>query len=115
MLDLNHVKNNRFIIQDIEQATRTFTNKALAHAKVNPEKIFVIRNMEAASQLAAEEYGVAFTMASYAKYFSYYKPVNFYEVGAPDFFVNICVAYRKDFYLPTYIQDFISLIRKTFV
>jgi len=114
-LDLNHVKNNRFIIQETEQATRTFTNKALAHSKVNPEKIFVIRNMEAASQLAAEEYGVAFTMASYAKYFSYYKPVNFYEVGAPDFFVNICVAYRKDFYLPTYVQDFISLIRKTFV
>lgn len=40
-LDLNHVKNNRFIIQDIEQATRTFTNKALAHAKVNPEKFLL--------------------------------------------------------------------------
>ena len=65
-LDLNHVKNNRFIIQDIEQATRTFTNKALAHAKVNPEK-FLLSEYGAASQLAAEEYGVAFTMASYVK------------------------------------------------
>lgn len=114
-LDLNHVKNNRFILQSPEQATRDFTNKALIFSKVNPEKTFIIKNMETASQLAAEEYGVAFTMASYARFFSYYKPVKFFEVGSPEFFVDICIVYRKNFYLTAYAKDFISLIKKFFI
>ncbi len=114
-LDLNYVKNNRFIMQNPIQATRAFTNKALAYSKVNPEKVFIIQNMEAASQLAAEEYGVAFTMASYARFFFYPKPLNFFEVGSPDFFVDICIAYRKNFYLTAYAKDFISLIKKFFL
>lgn len=71
--------------------------------------------METASQLAAEEYGVAFTMASYARFFSYYKPVKFFEVGSPEFFVDICIVYRKNFYLTAYAKDFISLIKKFFI
>lgn len=49
MVRFKSCKNNRFIIQDIEQATRTFTN-ALAHAKVNPERDFYYQKYgEAAS------------------------------------------------------------------
>lgn len=113
-LDLKYVKNNRLILQADEQSTRDFTNEALAYSKVIPEKFFVIQNMETAAQLAAEGYGVAFNMASYARYIHYDKPLNFYEVGDPDFFVNISIAYRKDFYLTAYMQDFISLIKKHF-
>ena len=102
-------------MQSPEQATRDFTNKALIFSKVNPEKTFIIKNMETASQLAAEEYGVAFTMASYARFFSYYKPVKFFEVGSPEFFVDICIVYRKNFYLTAYAKDFISLIKKFFI
>ncbi|MDU1910094.1 LysR family transcriptional regulator [Fusobacterium sp.] len=114
-LDLNHVKNNRFILQAAEQATRAFTNKALLFSRVIPEKIFIIKNMETASQLAAEKYGVAFTMASYARFFSYSKPIKFFEVGSPEFFVDICIAYRKNFYLTAYAREFISLIKKFFL
>lgn len=114
-LDLKYVKNNRLILQAPEQSTRDFTNDALAYSKVIPEKIFIIQNMETAAQLAAEGYGIAFNMASYARFIQYDKPLNFYEVGFPDFYVELSVAYRKEFHLTAYMQDFISLIKKYFI
>ncbi len=114
-LDLEYVKNERFILQAPNQATRIFTDKALEYSNVQPKKTFIIQNMETASQLAAEEYGIAFTMESYAKFFNYMKPVNFYETGSPDVSVNLYIIYRKDFYLTSYMQDFISLVKKYFL
>lgn len=114
-LDLKYIKNNRLIIQAPEQSTRDFINNALAYSKVTPEKTFVIQNMETAAQLAAEGYGIAFNMASYARFIHYDKPLNFYEVGSPEFSIELSIAYRKNFYLTTYMQDFITLIKKFFI
>lgn len=70
--------------------------------------------METAAQMAAEGLGIAFTMDSYARYFTYEKPVNFYEIGDPDFSVAICLAHRKDAHIPKYMEVFIRLVQENF-
>lgn len=113
-IDLEHIKNEKFIIQSPEQSIRKFINYTFEYSKFTPNRTFQIRNMETAAQLAAEGYGLAFTMKSYAKYFKYSKPVNFYEVGDPNFSVQISMVYRKKSYLPIYAVDFIELVKKYF-
>lgn len=113
-LDLKLVKEERFILQTPAQSIRTFTDAALSYAGVVPRHTFVIENMETATQMAAEGYGVSFNYESYIKYFRYDKPVACFEVGFSNFSFPISIAYRKGSYFPSYFSDFISLIQKQF-
>lgn len=113
-LDLKYVAEDRFILQTPAQSIRTFTEAALAYAGVTPVHTFIIENMETATQMAAEGYGVAFNYESYIRYFHYSKPVSCFEVGLPTFCFPISIAYRKGSYLPAYASDFIGLIQEQF-
>lgn len=113
-LDLNYVKEERFILQAPAQSIRTYTDAALAYAGVKPVHTFIIENMETAAQMAAEGYGVAFNYESYIKYFHYSKPIACFEVGFADFSFPISVAYRKGSYLPAFSNDFIALVQEQF-
>lgn len=109
-MDLKLAEQECFILQAPHQSTRSFTNLAIEYAGVVPKSTFVIENMETASQMAAEDCGVAFNMESYARYFTYEKPVALFRVGDPAFSVNICLAYRKGGYLPSYTADFMGCV-----
>ncbi len=113
-LDLNLVRDERFILQSPEQSVRTFTDAALAYAGVTPKRTFILENMEAAAQMAAEGYGVAFNYGSYMRYFHYVKPVRCFKVGFANFTVPISVAHRKGGYLTVYMNRLIELIREGF-
>lgn len=113
-LDLKHVLDERFILQTPAQSIRTFTDAALSYAGVVPRRTFVIENMETASQMAAEGYGVAFNYESYIKYFHYHKPIACFLVGFADFCFPISIACRKGAYLPAHVSEFAELVKKQF-
>ena len=113
-LDLRELRNEFFILQQPYQATRLFADQALRYSGVTPQRVFYIENMETAAQMAAEGVGAAFTMDSYAKYFTYEKPVYFFEAGDPDFSVQIALAHRKEAHIPKYMEVFIRLVRENF-
>lgn len=113
-LDLKYVAEERFILQTPAQSIRTFTDAALAYAGITTSRTFIIENMETATQMAAEGYGVAFNYESYIKYFHYHKPVSCFEIGFSNFCFPISIAYRKGSYLPAYASDFIGLVEKQF-
>lgn len=113
-LDLRELRDEFFILQYPHQTTRLFTDQALRYSGVVPKKLFYIQNMETAAQMAAEGVGVAFSMDSYAKHFTYEKPVYFFEVGDPDFSVQIALAHRKEAHIPKYMELFIRLVRENF-
>jgi len=110
-MDLNYLAEDTFILQQPEQSTRVFTDYALAYANVKPQKRLIIENMETASQLAAEGYGIAFTTKSYAHFFSYHKPVDYYMVGDLNTYFNIFIAYNTYSTLPAYAEYFIELVK----
>lgn len=113
-LDLRELKGEFFIMQSPAQSTRTFTDQAFRYAGFLPERYFTIQNMETAAQMAAEGVGAAFSMDSYAKYFTYEKPVYFFETGNPDFSVQISLAHRQGSHLSKYMESFIRLVRENF-
>lgn len=113
-LDLRELKGEFFILQAPTQSTRTFTDRAFHYAGFRPERSFIIKNMETAAQMAAEGVGAAFSMDSYAKYFTYEKPVYFFETGNPDFSVQISLAHRRGAHLSRYMEAFIRLVRENF-
>ena len=113
-LDLREVKDEFFILQYPHQTTRLFTDQALRYSGISPKRVFYIQNMETAAQMAAEGVGIAFSVDSYAKHFTYEKPVYFFEVGDPDFSVQIALAHRKDAHIPKYMEAFIRLVRENF-
>ena len=113
-LDLKELKDGYFILQNPHQSTRKFADQALLYSGVTPRQVFYIENMETAAQMAAEGLGAAFNVESYARYFSYEKPVYFFEAGDPDFSVQISIAYRKEFHVPRYMESFIQLIQENF-
>lgn len=111
-LDLNYLADETFILQSPEQSTRVFTDYALAYANLKPQRRLVIENMDTASQLAAEGYGVAFTAKSYAHFFSYDKPVDYYMVGNLNTYFNIFIARAAFSTLPAYGEYFIDLVKR---
>lgn len=111
-LDLRHVAEETFILQQPEQATRVFTDYALAYSDIKPQRRLVIENMDTASQLAAEGYGVAFTAKSYANFFRYHKPVDYYLTGDPNTYFNIFIACNTFSRLPQYTEYFIELVKQ---
>lgn len=109
-LDIKAVEYETFILQTPKQATRVFTEEAFVFAGIKPHRVFVIENLETANQLAAEGYGVAFNLQSYAKHFTYCKPVSLFLVGDPSRTVGIYIAHNTAEHLTEYAKDFIKLV-----
>ena len=113
-LDLKYLENERFIIQKPYQSIRDFTNIALMYCNVKPTRTFLIENLETATQMAAEGYGVSFNYQSYLRYFSYKKPIICFETGYPDLSIPIFAATRKDAVLPVHTKALITLLEEAF-
>lgn len=110
-IDLNPFREEQFILQHEGQSIRFFTNQVLAELSTPPRKIFLIRNIETASQLAAEGMGVAFTLESYARNLHCRRPPVYFVVGNAPCIVDFSVAYRKGENLPEYTKQFIEILR----
>ena len=111
-LDLKHIKQERFILQKPTQSIRSFTDTALMYCKVQPARTFMIENLETATQMAAEGYGVSFNYQSYLRYFQYPKPIRCFLTGYPDLVIPIFIAARKDAFLSDHLRDFISIVQE---
>lgn len=109
-IDLRVFDGETFILQHPSQSVRTYTDRALAHSGARPGRVFLIENLEAASQMAAEKLGVAFNMASYTVNFVYPRPVLYFLAGDPGEIVPYHAIRRRDRYVPQYARDFVSVV-----
>lgn len=112
--DLELLKKNRLILQSPHQMMRQISEEFLTSIKFKPDKIFYTQNIETACQLAAEGYGICFSLQSYARFFSYSKPLKFFEIKNSITNIELSIAYRKNLYLSNYMEDFIELIKVNF-
>lgn len=110
-LDLKLLEGERFILQSPPQSSRMFTDMALDYAGIKPDDAIIVRNLESASQIAAEGLGVAFNFRSYTRNFTYPKPVKYFLVGDPKLYVNYWIVKRKDKYMPKYAKAFVGALK----
>lgn len=111
---LELLKNNRLILQTPSQMLRQISEEFLSSIKFKPNKIFCAQNIETACQLAAEGYGICFSLQSYARFFSYPKPLKFFEIKNQLTNITLYIAHRKNLYISSYMEDFIELIKLNF-
>lgn len=111
-LDLSLCAGETFILQRPDQSSRIFTDQALAYAGICPTHFYMLENLEASAQMAAEGLGIAFNFLGYIQYFSYPKPISFFLVGDPKVLIDYFIIRRKDAYLAPQISDFIQILRK---
>lgn len=111
-IDLSLFAGETFILQLPDQSSRLYTDQALAYAGIHPNRCYLIENLEAAAQMAAEGLGIAFNFLGYIQHFSYPKPVSFFLVGDPDIFIDYYIIHRKDAYLAPQVSDFITILKK---
>ena len=114
-LDLSVLNDSRFIFPYPAQSVRIFADKAIAYAGARPGQTFLVENLESGNQMAAEGLGVAFNFESYAKHFSYPKPFCCFYVGDPTETIDYFIIYRKDHYMPKYVQEFVAVLKEELV
>lgn len=111
-IDLALFSGERFILQKPVQSCRYYTDKAIAYSGAVPLKIYVIENMEAAAQLAAEGLGIAFSYVQYAREYTHAKPFSYFLVGDMNEIIEYNVVFRRDKFLPKSVHDLIEVLTK---
>lgn len=112
-LDLALFANERFILQHKDQSARIYTDEALKYAGITPTKILTIENLETASQMAAEELGIAFNIYSFTRGFSYDRPVSYFLVGNANKYIYYKIIKRKDRIFPVFLKFFIKALKES--
>lgn len=111
-IDLSVFKDERFILQNTTQMIRQFAEEAFAYAEIEPKSTFIISNIEAGTLLAAEGFGVAFSMKSYV--FPHKNPnLKYFIVGDSNQSICLSAAFRKDYVLNDVQREFIRLLQDT--
>lgn len=111
-IDLSLFAGETFILQLPDQSSRLYTDRALAYAGIRPTRFYMLENLEAAAQMAAEGLGVAFNFLGYIQHFFYSKPISFFLAGDPSVFIDYYIIRRKDAYLAPQVADFIQILQK---
>lgn len=110
-IDLSLFAGETFILQLPDQSSRMYTDQALAYAGIHPTRCYLLENLEAAAQMAAEGLGVAFNFLGYIQHFSYSKPISYFLAGDPNAFIDYYIIRRKDAYLAPQVADFIQVLQ----
>ena len=109
-IDLSLFAGETFILQRPDQSSRLYTDQALTYAGIRPTRFYLLENLEASAQMAAEGLGIAFNFLGYIQYFSYSKPICYFLIGDPNTFIDYCIIRRKDAYLAPQVADFIQIL-----
>ena len=112
-IDLRWLKDDRFIMVSKELRMHSIIESLFAQARINPKIHFYTRNLEAAAMLASEGFGISFTNVKYISYTKFEHNPALFSLGSPATYRTFVAAYRKDFYLPRYVEDLIQLAKST--
>ena len=94
--DLNHVREETFILQQPDQSIRVMIDTILRQAKIKPTRVIGIRNIETAVQFAGENLGVAFTRESYVRNDTKNSKVAYYYINNSRILEKVVVTWRKN-------------------
>ena len=110
-MDMAKLKDEQFILQWPDQRTRQTTDKIFRDVGIKPNIILTIRNIYAAVELAADNYGLTFVSEAPFRYIqTRVRPLCF-SVGNPNTIFNLTAAYHRNVYLPLYTQEFINILK----
>lgn len=109
-IDLSHLKDEYFILQQPGQHTRMTAEKAFAAAGYSPKILLITRSIQAALELVARGCGVCFFIETYMNY-TKNLPLQIYSVDNQYPATEVYLIWRKGIYMPQYFRDFIEIVK----
>jgi DNA-binding transcriptional LysR family regulator len=111
-MDIRKLEGEQFFLQWPDQKIRQMTDKVFHDAGIKPTIKLTTRNIFASVQLATAGHGMTFVGEISLQYIqTNVKPVCF-SVGNPNMVFDFVVAFRRGIYLPSYIQQFIGIVKE---
>ncbi|MPM57305.1 HTH-type transcriptional regulator CynR [bioreactor metagenome] len=114
VINLNHVREETFILQQPDQSIRLIIDTILRKAKIKPSHIIGIRNIETAVQFAGENLGVAFTRESYVRNAVQNQKVAYYYIDNNPILEKVVVIWRKNVRLTASMKVLIQALRSVY-
>ena len=111
-IDLKQFESEVFILQHEGQSLRRYADQVLEEAGIRPIRTLLIRNIEAAAQMASMGLGVAFCLESYLEYMHFVNPPQVFSAGERQQCADFSVAYYPGKQLPDYARHFIKLLQE---
>ena len=111
-IDINRFKNDNFIINYNEQKSGEMAEVIFDKYNINPNIVLKTRSVVGAVKLAAHNFGVTFALETHIKHMDLKDEPVFFSIGNPKTTVKLFVVYRKDTYLPKYIEDYINIVKE---
>ncbi|MBS6397678.1 MAG: LysR family transcriptional regulator [Clostridiales bacterium] len=110
-IDLSLLADTPFILHFPEQNTGRAAQQLFDQYHIKPPVHFQSRNSQLCIQLASQGFGACFAPETYVRHSAKVTPLCTFSVGNPPISNRLVLAYRKNSYLSTYAQDFISIAR----
>lgn len=110
-IDINMLKNEKFILQLPEQRTRQTVNKLLKEANFSPNIVLETGNISASADLVSKNYGICFITETHLKHIKTDKPLISFSIGSTRRTVDFVAAFRKGSYIPYHAQEYIKIVK----
>ncbi len=111
-VNLAELKDELFIIQKPEQRTRQIVDKYLKTNDIELPNILVTSNIQAAVELAVQNYGIAFVCETHLKHMNLGKDYVCLSFGNPRLTIDFVAAYRKGSYLSYHAKEYIKIVKQ---
>ena len=106
-LDINYIKNERIII--------TSNNSPLLNINdVYAENPVCILNISTAIMFAAMGGALCYSFADPARLTEHYDKIQMFSIGEQPIYRDVCLIRQNDFNTPTYMTDFIKLLKNQY-
>lgn len=111
-IDIKRFKDDKFVINYPEQKSGEIAKKVFDKMNIKPKVVLKTRSIECAIRLASCGFGVSFGSETHLKYINLENRPIYFSIGEPKITVKLFVVYRKDSYLPQYVQDYINIVKE---
>ncbi len=111
-IDVKRFEKEAFVINDPEQKSGETAEKVLEQFKIKPKILLRTRSIECAISLAACGFGISFASETHLKHINIKETPLYFSIGDPKLTVQLFAVYRKNSYLPQFIQDYIKIVKE---
>jgi DNA-binding transcriptional LysR family regulator len=111
LMDIEKLRNERFILQYPDQRNRQIADKLFKKAGIKPNVLLTARDITTVVEMISKGFGIGFIAESSLRCIKYDQRVIIFSIGSPAVNLDFVVAYRTEMYQPNYIKQFIKIAK----
>ena len=112
-IDINRFKDDNFVLNYPETKSGEIAEQVLGKFEKKPNVVLKTKSIECAIRLAACGFGVSFALDTHLKHINLNNQPVYFSIGDPKITVKLFAVYRKNSYLPQFVQDYIHIVKET--